>query len=82
MTLTQAEEKLITTLRQIDKANPAAIDGFTTASHLAMCQTIASGGLEEGALRYQRFLKQAKRQPVVNLLEVQQRKAATGKPRP
>ena len=76
MKLTPAEETLIKTLREIDRRNPAGIDGFTTASHLAMCQTIATGGAQEGGRLYQLFIKQARKTPIVNLWEIQRQKAA------
>ena len=82
MKLTPEEEALIKTLREIDRRNPAGIDGYTEAAHLSMCMTIASGGAAEAGRRYKLFLKQRRRGQLVDLREARREKTAADDPRP
>ena len=82
MELTQAEEKLIKTLREIDKANPLGIDALTEASILPVLQRIADGEVEEGGRRYRVFIQQSKGQTFIDLREAQRQKFPGSDPRP
>ena len=81
MKLTPEEETLIHTLREIDRQNPAGVDGFTESSHLAMCMTIANGGAAEARRRYRLFLRQTQGGQLVDLREAQRGKTAESDPR-
>lgn len=81
MKLTPEEETLIHTLREIDRQNPAGVDGFTTASHFAMCMTIAKGGAAEARRRHRLFLRQTQGGHLVDLREAQRGKTAESDPR-
>ena len=75
MELTPAEASLIESLREIDRQNPAGIDGYTTASFLAKVQGIitGTGAAAEAGRRYRLFLQQTKGK-VVDLREAQRSK--------
>ena len=79
--LTPAEKELIETLREIDRQNPAGIDNYTEASHLAMCITIAAGGVREARKHYQLFLDQSKNGNLIDLREAQRSKHKWDDPR-
>ena len=81
MELTPAEKELIETLREIDRQNPAGIDNYTEASHLAMCITIAAGGVREARKHYQLFLDQSKNGNLIDLREAQRSKHKWDDPR-
>lgn len=68
MELTPAESRLITTLREIDRVNPAGVDGFSGRSYLDMFQSLVDGAAAEAARRYQLFLTQSKG----NLIDLQE----------
>ena len=76
MELTPAEAHLIESLREIDRQNPAGIDGMTTAFYISLLQNILTNGdvAAEAGRRYQLFLKQAKGK-VVDLREARRSKA-------
>ena len=82
MELTPAEEKLIITLREIDRVNPLGIDAFTEAGILPALQRIADGQAAEAGRRYQLFMQQSKRQAFVDLREAQRSKTQAEDPRP
>lgn len=75
MELTPEEARLIESLREIDRQNPAGIDGYTTAFYLAMVQDIitGAGAAAEAGRRYRLFLNQTKGK-VVDLREAQRSK--------
>lgn len=74
MELTPAEEALIKTLREIDRKNPAGVDGFSEEEHIDMFMAIASSAVKEGERRYRLFLKESRRQPIIDLAEAQRPK--------
>lgn len=82
MELTPAEEKLIRTLREIDRVNPLGIDAFTAAGILPTLQMIAAGQAAEGARRYRLFMEQSKGQAFIDLREAQRQKFEATDTRP
>ncbi len=75
MELTQAEARLISSLREIDRKNPAGIDGFSELAYLGIYQGMVEGAAAEAARRYQLFLKQPKGGSLIDLKEAQRSKA-------
>ena len=73
MELTQAEARLISSMREIDRKNPAGIDGFSETAYLGIFQTMIEGAAAEAARRYQLFLKQSKGS-LIDLQEAQRSK--------
>ena len=82
MKLTPAEEKLIITLREIDRLNPLGIDAFSEAGILPTLQRIADGQAEEAGRRYKLFIQQSKGKAFVDLREAQRSKTQAEDPRP
>ena len=80
MELSPAEEKLISTLREIDRRNPAGIDGFSEAKYLESLQRMLTGAPDEAGRRYELFIKQSKGQ-LVDLREAQRSKSPGDDPR-
>lgn len=74
MELTPAEARLINGLREIDRRNPAGIDGMTAAAYLDMFQPMVDGAAVEGERRYKLFIAQTKGGGFVDLREAQRRK--------
>ena len=74
MKLTPAEERLITTLRQIDKNNPLGVDGFTGSYYTAFLLRGLEGIPEEAGRRYQNFLQQSLGAAVIDLREARRPK--------
>ena len=52
MELTPAEARLINGLREIDRRNPAGIDGMTATGYLEMFQPMVDGAAVEAERRY------------------------------
>lgn len=75
MELTPEEEKLIQTLREIDRVNPLGIDGYTEGRYLALCLNTVLTAPEEAGRRYRLFIEESKRTPLVDLTEAQRFKA-------
>ena len=73
MDLTPAEARLINSLREIDKRNPAGIDGITEGLYLEMFQGMITGAAAEAERRYRLFIAQSKG-GLVDLREAQRRK--------
>lgn len=74
MELTQAEARLISSMREIDRKNPAGIDGFSELAYLGIFQDMIEGITAEAARRYQLFLKQPKGGSLIDLKEAQRSK--------
>lgn len=74
MELTQAEARLISSMREIDQKNPAGIDGFSELAYLGIFQSMVDSAAAEAARRYQLFLKQAKGGSLIDLKEAQRSK--------
>ena len=75
MELTPAEERLINTLRQIDKNNPLGIDGYTEKAHIEICLKMIDGAAAEAGRRYRLFLVESEAQPLIDLTEAQRNKS-------
>ena len=75
MELTPEETRLIEALREIDRQNPAGIDGYTSAFYLATAQDLITrtGAAAEAGRRYRLFLQQTKGK-IVDLREARRRK--------
>lgn len=81
MELTPAEEAIIDAFREVDRQNPAGIDGFTSAYYLEkMRDTILYCAAEAGR-RYQLFLDQSKNGNLIDLREAQRSKHKWDDPR-
>ena len=74
MELTAKEEKLINTIREIDKVNPLGIDDYTSDFLLNMFLKMAEIYPPEAARRYELFLKQSKGKKFVDIREAQRPK--------
>lgn len=81
MEVTPAEAQLIFALREIDRRNPAGIDGFSEQKYLGFFQGIADGAAAEGERRYQLFIKQTQGGVLVDLREAQRTKGLHEDPR-
>ena len=81
MELTPTEERLINTLRQIDKNNPLGVDGYTGSYYISFMLRGLDGIPEEAGRRYQLFLKQSQGKAFVDLREAQQPKYEYNDPR-
>lgn len=75
MELTQAEARLISSMREIDRQNPAGVDGFSELAYLDIFQRMIDGAAAEAARRYQLFLNQAKGGSLIDLKEAQRSKS-------
>lgn len=74
MELTPAEARLINGLREIDRKNPAGVDGFSENNYLEILQRMIDSAAVEAARRYQLFAKQAKGGNLIDLREAQRSK--------
>lgn len=74
MELTPAEERLINTLRQIDKNNPLGVDGYTGSYYISFMLRGLDGIPEEAGRRYQNFLQQSRSKAVIDLREARRPK--------
>lgn len=74
MELTPAEERLINTLRQIDKNNPLGVDGYTGSYYISFMLHGLDGIPEEAGRRYQNFLQQSRSKAVIDLREARRPK--------
>ena len=74
MELTPAEERLINTLRQIDKNNPLGVDGYTGSYYISFMLHGLDGIPEEAGRRYQNFLQQSRGKAVIDLREARRPK--------
>ncbi len=81
MELTPAEEAIIDAFREIDRRNPAGIDGFTSAYYLEKMRDTILYCAEEAERRYQLFLEQSRGVKLVDLREAQRSKHKWDDPR-
>ena len=73
MKLTEKEEMLINSLREIDRRNPAGIDAITEDAYIDMFFSIIAPAAADGERRYKLFMNQAKGK-IVDLREAQRQK--------
>ena len=81
MELTPAEEALIDAFREVDRRNPAGIDGFTSAHYLEAMRGSILHCAEEAGRRYQLFLEQSNNGNLIDLREAQSSKHKWDDPR-
>ena len=81
MELSPAEEAIIEAFREVDRQNPAGIDGFTTAFYLEKIRDTILYCASDAGRRYRLFLEQSKNGQLVDLREAQRPKHAWDDPR-
>ncbi len=81
MDLTPAEEAIIDAFREVDRQNPAGIDGFTSAYYLSAMRDAVLHCAAEAGRRYQLFLEQSRGGQLIDLREAQRSKHKWDDPR-